>query len=1342
MAVTTEWNKLREWRGSKDKGFEELLWQIKAGYELPGHILGTKLDGQDGGTEGYWNVPNEGKWGYQAKFVERSTKIFPQLDKSVKTALECYPDLTRYRICVPFNMQGRGEASQVWFQDHWNKNEKKWISWAAELGRSVTFEFFGESHIFALLTKHPHLGRFNFWFGKTMISEEWLRGKAKQTISALLNDNDEDINVVSESEEACLSVLDRAAYKKKFAQSHQNLQRFIRVFERLSVDDGASWHSTLSALLNVENNLQHFLRITPMQSSELKGAVTLAQSTLNSVSLDTLSEDKLNRIQQEKWSALDWLRSIEDDLNSFSMRLFDCRRAVLVGPPGIGKTHLLCKFAEQHIDRGHAALLLSGREFSKHTPLWKQINDQLQGDFENEDDLLSSLQFFAESSGELALILIDALNDSEDPSEWKYFLPKLLSATSNYNHVAVLCSIRKTFESQCIPSQLAALSCARLELNGFEGREELACEQIFEKYGIRLEVSRLGPEYSNPLFVMLLCRGLKKLNLTSLPKGVAGLFQIFDFFVDSVNAKLDQNLDLASGSSLASKALKLFAEEMIDTDSYLIPQSRAIQLAEQIYQGTGWSKSLLALMLQEGILISEPAPTWAAARGTTIHLAFQRFSDYLQSAVLVERGRANGSFDRSKLDAYLNDSRKIYCYSNLIEMLSIYLPEKVGMELFQCVPPAHRTHEVIANSFLSSLIWRQIDPIPEITIAYFNEIAHYFGNEIFDCLINLSERENHYFGADYLHRHLISKKIVFRDKTWSRYVNRAWHEGGALDRFTRRMQFGKNNTPRKHSTALILSWCLSSSDRSIRDKATKLLIELLHDDFTITSQLLDEFLDCDDLYVLERLAAVSFAVCASTKNAKLAMKMRDIFIFGNQSAINNILIALYLESTFEKCNIQLSIDAIPPTPLGQVATKEELSDKHDILNRSEVRGMNLLWYHLCDQGEMSYYHLSKLFSQFDIDTNFILRWIFVQVEKLGWNPVPLDYFEDIRHTPYYHERPVREVLGAKYVWIFAFEALAKLQHEGLRKIMEHDNISLILDIDPTLLLTGAEGVQEPIKLPVYSDFTNATLEAWTKDESDLPNVQQLTELDWNGQTYLVLNGTVNRKSVDDKKSQKEFYLFLNCYLIEQNHMLDVSQWLSEQNFFGRWMPEVPDVRSVFFEAIPFSSAYRKVCTPFFGFDGWTSSFHNSQKQSPPSAFHTVAQEYHWSERDDCSFEDSIEILIPDELLLSGLKLTLDGLTGTALNDSRDVVAFDARTNNRNSDSLLLCRKDLLEEWLCNTNQSLVWTFLGEKLTWKAEYVVNEERLLVNGNASFTPSLGLKGKLRTTLIDHSRDNGGL
>ena len=183
--MSVNWLDLRPFNGSQHAAFEEICCQLAAAETPPPGSQFLRKGAPDAGVECYWVLPDASEWGWQAKFFlsPPDGSQWAQLDKSVTTALEKHPRLSRYVVCLPIDRQDPRIDNQRWFMDKWNEYVQRWEGWASAKGMAVVFEYWGAHELFARLSREEHRGRYYFWFHRDLFSQEWFRSRIEEAIA-------------------------------------------------------------------------------------------------------------------------------------------------------------------------------------------------------------------------------------------------------------------------------------------------------------------------------------------------------------------------------------------------------------------------------------------------------------------------------------------------------------------------------------------------------------------------------------------------------------------------------------------------------------------------------------------------------------------------------------------------------------------------------------------------------------------------------------------------------------------------------------------------------------------------------------------------------------------------------------------------------------------------------------------------------------------------------------------------------------------------------------------------------------------------------------------------------
>ena len=209
--------------------------------------------------------------------------------------------------------------------------------------------------------------------------------------------------------------------------------------------------------------------------------------------------------------------------------------------------------------------------------------------------------------------------------------------------------------------------------------------------------------------------------------------------------------------------------------------------------------------------------------------------------------------------------------STLWSALAVQIPEKhSGLELLDLIPEDQAElvdSYYFEEAFKQSILWRASSAFSERTLELFNEMGGDFPDPRLEILIRLATLLDHPWNAHQLLDPFLQRRSMpERDAFWTVEVNSAAEDGGhpiwVLARWCLRADLSRAEPETLRLTAIVLCWLFTSSNRRIRDVATKALIAVVAAQPAIYPNLLRQFIGVDDLYVGERVCAAGFgAVC-------------------------------------------------------------------------------------------------------------------------------------------------------------------------------------------------------------------------------------------------------------------------------------------------------------------------------------------------------------------------------------------------------------------------------------------------------------------------------------------------
>lgn len=1396
--TTINWQDLRPLDSSQDKAFEELCCQL-AGYEQapPGSSF-VRKGSPDAGVECYWKLPNGDEWGWQAKFfrLPPGTSQWRQLDDSVKTALEKHPRLTTYTICLPIDRQDPRTDGQKWFMDKWGEHEEKWKSWAQEKGMTAQFPYWGEHEILKRLSREEHGGRYFFWFNKESFSQQWFVNHIKEAVANVGPRYTPELNV--ELPIACL--FDGLGRTSEFYKRIKVLYGGIKRSHSKSQTDKAekvakqefdflrkNINQCLSILESVgESEIDHididFDSLNGLASKSRELAWKCIESVENIAKEEKKKEPQvkssLGRPEDygsERHHLLELtgeLNELGDFIESSEARLSNVPALLLVGDAGIGKTHLFCDVAKQRVQDGLPTVLLLGEQFNGSEDPWSQIIRLLSLSC-TKDEFLGALEAVAQARGTKAIILIDALNEGEGKNLWNNHLAGMLTTLSRYPWVGIALSVRTSYENTVIPDGLTTNELIRAIHSGFAEHEYQATRTFFDHYHIELPtIPLLTPEFQNPLFLKLFCQGLKNRGLTKVPHGLQGITAVLNFFVESINEKLSkpEYLDFDPRSQIVQKAVKRLAATMADEGKPWLLREKAKTIADAFLPWKGYDKSLFRHLISEGLLAEERF--WARENEwhEGIHFSYQRFADHVVAEHLL--GKHLDSTDPCKsflpdqpLGSFLKDERACWQNRGLIDAFSIQLPERIKKELAE-VAPYCADFQPVLEAFVESLIWRDPKATSEATFNYINKYVMKYEdthNEFLNALLTIASNPDHPLNADFLHKHLMKSKLAERDAWWSVFLHYQYGQHGAVDRLVdwagSSEDKGLISDESIRLCGIALAWFLTTSNRFLRDKATKALVSLLEKRIHILRRIISEFLGVNDPYVLERLFAVAYGCAMRNTDSKAVGELaKDIYewIFKDGTPPPHILLRDYARGVIElalhrRCELNIDIEKVRPPYKSEwpsvIPTEKELkkygewqegmpegelgrtSLYHSVMGEIMSDFANYVlaptlskWssHHLNKPGEPSqeemYY---KNEHQFDL--SIAKRWILKKVFDLGWTVERFGHFDNNLER-YSYERYARgankpERIGKKYQWIAFHEFLARVsdnfefrgdswpdhpqKYEGPWQIISRR------DIDPSCLLKKTERERWGPHTNTWWSPTSYDAwdcepgdEAWLKDSKDLPTIEPMIEVTnpADGSRWLALEAYHLWEQPTPPEEERLETQRREIWYILKSYIVKKS----DIDLLFDWAKE----QNFWGRWMPESGDLYKI---FLGEFSWSPAYKyhcspyygledwtRGRNNSIPSKVLVTVEDYLWEcSGYDCSISDNINISLPCKWLVDRMGLQWNGVEGHLFNDKGNLIAFDPSVRMPGLGALLMNREALLK-FLNETGYDILWTVLGEQ----------------------------------------------
>lgn len=935
--MSINWQHLRTWNGSQHSAFEELCCQLAGSEpEYAAESTFIRKGVPDAGVECYWTLPTGEEHVWQAKFFCQSPDAgqWGQIDKSIETALKAHPRMVRYVVCLPVDRADGRRPGETSFLDKWNERVAKWQGWASDLNRTIVFDYWGEHEVVSRLGRAEHDGRYLFWFNREVFSSRWFTARAQESIA----DAGERYSAVLNVELPVARLFDGLGrtpeFRRRFRGQYGRIRRLYR--DLSSVLIRPETRTKCELLLPIMDELLAQLESAPISGTDhlpLSSIASLAERSRSILYKHISDLESARKVpDQEGNSDNNWqrgaayklvreLEELEEVLESQESQLTNVPALLLSGDAGSGKTHLFCDVAERRLRRNEPTVLILGQKFAPSEP-WHQIIRLLMLSCRPEE-FLGALNAAGEARQAKSLLLIDALNEGEGRGMWPNFLAGFLALIGNYPWVGLAISVRSSYAGTIIPEHLSKDALIRARHEGFADQQFNATKAFLDANEIMAPaVPPLFPEFRNPLFLKLFCRGIKLKGLKYIPKGYYGISMIFGGLVDAVNSKLSSEsvLDYDSRQNVVQEALEAMAGAMAQLSRPWLFRTEAQKITSTVFQTSGgYRRSLFWHLISEGLLAEDQVFTPLESTGETgyaevVRFTYERFGDHLTVRQLLKRHLDNTEPDKSffpeaPLGQLVRDKTSIAKNQGLVEALCIQLPETLGRELSELAPKSAE-FDGLKLAFIQSLTWRRSDAFFSSTDTYVREqvLKSAYYPKFYEALLRLAAIPDHPYNARRLHEYLLAKPMPLRDRSWSLFLHQEYGRTTAVDSL---LDWALNSSLRDVASisdeslklaAVALAWFLTSSNRFVRDRATKELVSLLQNRVQLVQSLLELFENVDDPYILERLYAVAYG-CAlrNPGDALLGDLAQFIYrvVFAENAPYPHILLRDYARGAIE-----------------------------------------------------------------------------------------------------------------------------------------------------------------------------------------------------------------------------------------------------------------------------------------------------------------------------------------------------------------------------------------------------------------------------------------------------------
>jgi hypothetical protein len=1287
---------IRAHEGSQARAWEELAYQLRPPV-ADGHVETRKTRAPDAGVEWYEVYADGHQEGFQAKFHANLTDALSGMRESVEAVCNKRPSLTRLTFVVPYDFTDSGTASTKTDQDRWDEAVARWRSDFPAASR-IEFATIRAGEIAARLTLQEHAGRREYWFGGLEITDEWLNDRFAESVRAA----GERYTPQADSPSSVNDIIDAAVFGPSFVA---NLHTLAKNAIGAAVQDVGMWGASTSAATSL--------------IKELEGACASCLGTRDGED-DLLPDlapdpgkiaaltDKLIDLAYVEWenlqswdrrnldSAISALQALQSLATGSAAKALTNRAFALVGPAGQGKTHALMRAVDDCLKRGVPALAILGQRLSDKN-WWPAAAETLGGMAVGSDEFLQALDSLAEARHCRALVVIDAINESQSPRRWRDELPAMLAQFQKYPHIALIVSYRTDYRDVVG----APGSLIKIRHPGLAGMEAEALAAYCNLFDIPVPSRGLfEPALSSPLFLRMYCEVM-----AADPLGRADAptrSNLFERYSKVIGRKAASKLNLSPTSTVVSDALSQIADRILDNGGQPVRRDLIEPEVDAYLPGRTWPDTLFQQLASEGLI--ELRPTYNGTE--SVAFPFQAYSEHLLADRLLATVDAECCAWAQRLIPLPREVKRRRLLAKKVagapwswRSLAVVLPEREGVELMDLLPDTSedfRLQEAMRESLTdraaATFGGRALELLSQAFDAGPDDAARGI-----EAVLSLAPREGHPGNADWLHTQLVGRSMAERDATWSIATFQVDQYSDAYRRLSKWATSLSNSVGDEEVrlASILLMWLFTSPNRFLRDGASKTLVKLLSPHLAVTPSLVHAAKEIDDPNVQERVLTCCYgAVLVGGDDDLDSVRvlfeaLSDWREFGlpvdvvARDSVRGIAAWCVDRALVAETDLPRFAPPYGAEPPDKPPTRAELEAAHgpikdDDGNYTAWRASSILHSCLDWYGDFNKYVVKSDVEFFswhplsgpaptkknhqnpldEVDVNWAGRWIANRAISLGWTTQRFESFEQDHDLRRGREAHKAERFGKKYQWIAHRELLARLAdnfHPSYETWSTTQNeyqgpwVWYGRDFDPTLPPSVVVGESQICRVARDATATWATLpppeldiiatpDEWVAKTDDLPEAARMfscTDLD--GRTWVA----IQRYSTWDRDNAQRTGMTKrerDVFFLQFSWLVPHGQGTTLYEFIEREGLSgrwMPDTRRMHHQYLGETSSAPIVATaqPYLDDHDIPSKLRDLGIQPRPAV-----EQYLWEGSTlDCSIDESVDFYAPTPELLGSAR---------------------------------------------------------------------------------------------------------
>lgn len=1049
----------------------------------------------------------------------------------------------------------------------------------------------------------------NRYFGKYCLDFEWFKRQSANATSNLGRRYNSEFNVITETEKKVAVFCDSvSAHKRYIERIEASISKIDHYYGSHEHELLARLRKDLGAILDTPpTTVQGFIKIYSTYRSIYCEEYDSLRSKRDELINKRFTSNPSSEERDEISSAIS---DIERVMAIFSSLILDetdvllsnAKVLLIQGDAGVGKSQMFAHAVNELISLGIPSIFLSGNRFINNDDAYSQIINLLQLNNITFPSFLDALECIGEELSHPVVVFIDAINESFSNGTWANGIPQIVEVLEKYHYIRFAFSFRTGFEKQLYFEDTWIQSkpeIVQLRHTGFTENRTTAIRAFFDYYGIPFSPSfYFKSEMKNPLYLLLFCE-VNDGTDTDMPS-------LFEKLLKKVDLEARKAINLTEAPDLIFDFVEEFVSKLLERSTWFVEKKDLLNFNFWNRNGISNKWSYISALVDGNVLIDN-------VKDDTIHyyFSYNLLQDYLVAKEVVRQHNCIESILEwaTKRLSIEDGTIKKYGECDCIIAVSEICYEQFGKDIVPYILDLLRDSNDVSylcDKYIQSYAWRKNKNVDR---ELFLNLANKYGiapRIVFPVLIDNSIKPTSPLNAEFLDEILWRQTMVMRDQIWTSYINSSFTKEERITQLIESLLTGENvldlSDKQLKLLLILFGWHLTSSNRVLRDKCSKAMIEVLKNHFQYCLFVLQHFEKVNDPYVIQRLYGIVFGAVMKrrTQEPEEFTKIADFAyhsIFMADEVYPDILLRDYARLILERWLLENPNQGIidkeiihPPYNYPDLPRMEE-ADYCDSKKYSSAI-IDIAWSMLpnCTSsggayGDFGRYVFQAAVSKFegvDIRNTYLFAMDYI-INQIGYDN---RFRERSSRRINYNRHDTRkcERIGKKYQWIAMYHTLARISDNHNLDASQSDGDGInnqfkgawnpyVRDFDPTLSSSFMNNPQAPSKMlgelhnvEFLDDFysSDCSIVEWANKPIPFFDIQynKLVLQDTDGVNWVLLNNSQTDRMNEAKTSEfrsgersQIIWRQANAFFIEEDQFERFMEFCVEPNFDIRELPK-------------------------------------------------------------------------------------------------------------------------------------------------------------------------------------------